>query len=85
MSLFPHVSRQAPFIVQPSLVCLVLSAWRDMPSRLNRCYFVQTVAVGLSAASETRSRAAAPSRWRFLTENEAVLVDAITEQIVPAD
>jgi gluconate 2-dehydrogenase gamma chain len=27
----------------------------------------------------------APSRWRFLTEAEAQLVDLITEQVIPAD
>lgn len=56
-----------------------------MPARLTRRRFVKTVAAGLAAAPAVCSRAAAPSRWRFLTESEAALVDAIAEQIIPGD
>jgi gluconate 2-dehydrogenase gamma chain len=46
---------------------------------------MKTVAAGLGAApwigrAETRS-----SPWRFLTPEEAVLVDAVAEQIIPGD
>lgn len=56
-----------------------------LPICLTRRRFMKTVAVGLGATSVARGRAAAPSRWRFLTESEAALVDAIAEQIIPAD
>lgn len=47
---------------------------------------MKTVVLGLSvAAFPTALHAAAPRRWRFLSEAEAILVDAITEQIIPAD
>ena len=55
-----------------------------MKSSVTRRRFMTTVAVGLSAAP-TLLHAAEPSRWRFLTNQEAKLVDAISEQIVPAD
>ena len=52
---------------------------------LTRRRFVKCVIIGLGAAALPAVRAAAPGRWRFLTEAEARLVDAITEQIIPAD
>ena len=56
-----------------------------MPKQISRRRFVATVAVGLGGSMLVRARGAEPSRWRFFTEAEARLVDAITDQIIPAD
>jgi gluconate 2-dehydrogenase gamma chain len=56
-------------------------------NKLSRRHFIQMSAVGLGslllfprcAGQKTKSA------WRFFTEKEASLVDAIVEQIVPAD
>jgi gluconate 2-dehydrogenase gamma chain len=52
---------------------------------LNRRDFVKVLAVGAGAAPAAVSAATAPIRWRFLTEEEALLMDAIAEQLIPAD
>lgn len=58
----------------------------DSSAGLTRRRFVKNVVLGLSVATLPATlRAAAPRRWRFLSEAEATLVDAITEQIIPAD
>jgi gluconate 2-dehydrogenase gamma chain len=56
-----------------------------MTSRLTRRRFVKAVAAGLGAAPVVLAHAAPSSRWRFFTEEEARLAEAIVEQVIPAD
>lgn len=56
-----------------------------MPAKISRRRFVKAVAVGLGGTVLVRAQGAAPARWRFFSEAEARLVDAICEQIIPAD
>jgi gluconate 2-dehydrogenase gamma chain len=52
---------------------------------LNRRAFVKAMAAGAGTAALAQPVMAGLARWRFLTEDEALLVDAIAEQIIPAD
>jgi gluconate 2-dehydrogenase gamma chain len=54
-----------------------------MTPKMDRRVFVKVLAAGAGAVSITGS--ATPWTWRFFTDIEAVLVDAISEQIIPAD
>jgi len=56
-----------------------------MAIKYNRRRFVKTVAAGVGSAFMLPARGAEASGWRFFTNAEARLVDAITEQIIPAD
>ena len=56
-----------------------------MAMKCNRRRFVKTVAAGVGSAFLLPARGADLVAWRFLTADEARLVDAITEQIIPAD
>ncbi|MBI5685065.1 MAG: gluconate 2-dehydrogenase subunit 3 family protein [Verrucomicrobia bacterium] len=53
--------------------------------KYNRRRFVKTVAAGVGGAFLLPARGADASVWRFFTNADARLVDAITEQIIPAD
>ncbi len=55
-----------------------------MKRRVNRRRFVKGVAAA-GAASALASCGSAPGRWRFLTQNEAELVNLISDQIIPRD
>jgi gluconate 2-dehydrogenase gamma chain len=50
---------------------------------LGRRCFLKTLAVGVGASPLLPAYAASP--WRFFTADEAALVDALCEQIVPGD
>ena len=56
-----------------------------MPGSMTRRTFVRTMAVGAGAASMASAAHGSWKAWRFLTDREAALVDAVAEQIVPAD
>lgn len=56
-----------------------------MATKYNRRRFVKTVATGVGGAFLLPARGADASMWRFFTNAEARLADAITEQIIPAD
>ena len=56
-----------------------------MATKYNRRRFVKTVAAGVGSAFLLPARGAGARVWRFFTNAEARLVDAITEQIIPAD
>jgi gluconate 2-dehydrogenase gamma chain len=56
-----------------------------MAMKYNRRRFVKTVATGVGSAFLLPARGADLVPWRFFTADEARLVDAITEQIIPAD
>jgi gluconate 2-dehydrogenase gamma chain len=56
-----------------------------MATKYNRRRFVKTVAVGVGGAFLLPARGAELAPWRFFTNAEARLVDAITEQIIPTD
>ena len=56
-----------------------------MAMKYNRRRFVKTVAAGVGGAFLLPARGADLAAWRFLTAEEARLVDAISEQIIPAD
>jgi gluconate 2-dehydrogenase gamma chain len=53
------------------------------PSSLNRRKFLTTTAA--VAAGTAAGCSASKSPWRFLTDNEALALTAICEQIIPAD
>ena len=50
-----------------------------------RRQFMKKAAIGIGSATLLASCRAPESRWRFFTDDEAKLVEAITEQIIPAD
>ena len=56
-----------------------------MAMKYNRRRFLKTVAAGVGGAVLLPARGADLEAWRFFTADEARLVDAITEQIIPAD
>ncbi len=51
---------------------------------MDRRQFVVVVSAGMGAAA-LRTAVGQTPRWRFLTDEEARLLDAVSEQIVPAD
>lgn len=52
----------------------------------SRRQFLKYSALGIAGSSLLASCSQQPrSRWRFFTESEARLVDAVTEQIIPTD
>lgn len=53
--------------------------------KYSRRRFVKTVAVGVGSSFLLPARGAELAPWRFFNAAEARLVDAITEQIIPAD
>ncbi len=57
-----------------------------MKTQSTRRQFIKQSALAFSGTSLLAACARKPkSRWRFFTENEAKLVDIITEQIIPTD
>ena len=54
-----------------------------MAMKYNRRRFMKTVAAGVGGAFLLPARGADLVAWRFFTGDEARLVDAITEQIIP--
>lgn len=57
-----------------------------MNSQATRRQFIKQSALGFAGTTLLAACAGQPkSRWRFFTDNEALLVDALTEQIIPTD
>lgn len=54
-------------------------------NRYPRRRFIQNVAAAAVGAAVLPACSRKTGAWRFLTEAEALLVDAITEQIIPTD
>ena len=54
-------------------------------NRLTRRRFVKLAAVGTGGICLLPGCSGPDSRWRFFTVDEAILVDAIAEQIIPPD
>jgi gluconate 2-dehydrogenase gamma chain len=54
-------------------------------SKLNRRRFVQLAALGTGGICLLPGCSESSSEWRFLTNSEALLLDAIAEQMIPAD
>ena len=54
-------------------------------NRLTRRRFVKLAAVGTGGIYLLPGCSGPDSRWRFFTVDEAILVDAIAEQIIPPD
>ena len=55
------------------------------PNPLNRRQFVVGLSAGMGAATCSATDGAEPRWWQFFTNEEAQLVDAIAEQIIPGD
>jgi gluconate 2-dehydrogenase gamma chain len=54
-------------------------------NKLNRRHFVQLAALGTGSICLLPCCRRSASQWRFFTNSEALLIDAIAEQIIPAD
>jgi gluconate 2-dehydrogenase gamma chain len=54
-------------------------------NRFTRRRFVKLAAVGAGSIYLLPGCSGADSNWRFFTDSEAILVDAIAEQIIPSD
>lgn len=54
-------------------------------NKLNRRHFVQLAALGAGSICLLPSCKRSTSQWRFFTNSEALLIDAIAEQIIPTD
>jgi gluconate 2-dehydrogenase gamma chain len=54
-------------------------------NRLTRRRFVKLAAVGTGGICLLPGCSGRDSGWRFFTDDEAILVDAIAEQIIPSD
>jgi gluconate 2-dehydrogenase gamma chain len=54
-------------------------------SKFTRRWFVKLAVVGTGSFCLLPACSAPDSRWRFFTDEEAVLVDALAEQIIPSD
>jgi gluconate 2-dehydrogenase gamma chain len=53
--------------------------------KLNRRHFVQLAALGAGSICLLPCCKRSASQWRFFTDSEALLIDAIAEQIIPTD
>ncbi len=56
-----------------------------MPNGFSRRKFLRTALVGVSASAYLWACGGKPGRWRVLSDPEALLVDALAEQIIPRD
>lgn len=54
-------------------------------NRLTRRWFVKLAAIGTGGFYLLPACSGRDSGWRFFTDDEAILVDAIAEQIIPSD
>lgn len=54
-------------------------------NKLNRRHFVELAAVGAGSICLLPCCRRSASQWRFFTNSEALLIDAIAEQIIPTD
>lgn len=54
-------------------------------NKLNRRHFVELAALGAGSICLLPGCRRSASKWRFFTDSEALLIDAIAEQIIPAD
>ena len=68
----------------PARLCDLVPAYCEKCG-LNRREFVAGVSVGLGSVALTAAPGQEPAWWRFFTNHESRLVDAIAEQIIPAD
>ena len=67
------------------LALLALTASVSSHQRLDRREFVAGVSAGLGSVGLSAASGQESSWWRILANHEARLVDAIAEQIIPAD